>query len=96
MKFIDDNKIENVHIINAWLDKLVDNVDNQATIILFTENKIKLSEEMESKLKVIMKKSFLKYANEVTDVKTPMDFLVIINKRKQEIMTKLEFCEIDH
>ena len=48
---------------------------------------------MEFKLKFIMKKSFLKYANKVTDVNVPMDFLVIMDKRKQEIMTKLKFVK---
>ena len=69
------------------------NKDNQATIILFIENQIKSSEKMEFKLKFIMKKSFLKYANKVTDVNVPMDFLVIMDKRKQEIMTKLKFVK---
>ena len=49
MKFIVDNKIKKVHIINDQFDKIVANVDNQATIILFIENQIELSEEMESK-----------------------------------------------
>ena len=87
MKFIADNKIKKVYIINDWFDKIAANKDNQATIILFIENQIKSIEKME------FKKSFLKYANKVTDVNVPMDFLVIMDKRKQEIMTKLKFVK---
>ena len=32
MKFIADNKIKKVYIINDWFDKIVANKDNQATI----------------------------------------------------------------
>ena len=74
MKFIADNKIKKVHIINDWFDKIVTNNDNQAIVISFIENQIESCEKMESKLKVIMKKSFFKYANVVTDVNAPMDF----------------------
>ena len=37
MKFIADNKIKKVHIINDWFDKIVTNDDNQATVILFND-----------------------------------------------------------
>ena len=40
---------------------------------------------MESKLKVIMKKSFLKYENEVINVNALIDFIIIMD----EIITKL-------
>lgn len=50
---------------------------------------------MESKSKVIMKKSCLRYANEVIDINAPMDFFVIMDKLKQEIIFKLIFCEPD-
>lgn len=49
MNFTDDNKTKNVHIINDWCDRLVANVNNQETIILFIENQIELSEKIESK-----------------------------------------------
>ena len=85
MKFIADNKIKKVYIINDWFDKIVANKDNQATIILFIENQIKSSEKMEFKLKFIMKKSFLKYENEVINVNALIDFIIIMD----EIITKL-------
>ena len=69
--------------------------ENQASIIKFIEDQIDLREKMESKLQVIMKKIFLKYANEVIDINAPMLFFVIMDKLKQEIITKLIFCDID-
>ena len=47
-------------------------------------------------LKVIMKNIFLKYANNVIDITTPMDFFVIMDTLKQEIICKLKFYETDH
>ena len=40
MKFIADNKIKKAYIINVWFDKLVEDKENQASIILFIENQI--------------------------------------------------------
>ena len=51
---------------------------------------------MKYNLKVIRKKSFLKYGNEVIDINVPMDFFIIMDEMKQEINSKLEFCETDH
>ena len=51
---------------------------------------------METKLKVIMKKICLRYANEVIDVTSPIIFCVIMDTLKQEIISKVIFCEIDH
>ena len=41
-----------------------------------------------------MKKKKSKYANEVIDINAP--FFVIMDKMKQEIISKLIVCEIDH
>ena len=40
MKFIASNKIKMAYIINDWFDKIVENKENQASIILFIENQI--------------------------------------------------------
>ena len=74
MKCIFDNKIKKVHLINDWFDKVVEDEENQASIIKFIEDQIDLREKMESKLQVIMKKIFLKYTNEVIDINAPMLF----------------------
>ena len=95
IKLIFDNKVKKVHIINDWCDKIEEDKENQASIIKKIEDQIDSCEKMESKSKVIMKKSCLRYANEVIDINAPMDFFVIMDKLKQEIIFKLIFCEPD-
>ena len=96
IKLIFDNKVKKVHIINDWYDKIEKDKENQASIIKKIEDQIDSCEKMESKSKVIMKKSCLRYANEVIDVTSPIIFCVIMDTLKQEIISKLTFCEIDH
>ena len=89
MKYIADNEIKKVHIINDWFDKLAKNTDNQVSIILFIENQIESCEKIEFKLKVIMKKSVFKYANEVIDVNVAMNILVIMNEIRNYYQVKM-------
>ena len=62
--------------------------DNHSTTITDIEDQIVLSEKVKIKLKVIMKKIFLSYENELIDVMSPMDFCVIIDTLKQDIIPK--------
>ena len=48
---------------------------------------------MESKLKLIMKKTVLRYANDVIDVTSLIEFLVIMDTLKQEIISKVNFVK---
>ena len=45
MKFIFDDKIKKVHIINDWFDKFVEDKDNHSTIITYIEVQSVLSEK---------------------------------------------------
>ena len=74
----------------------MDDEDNHSAIITYIEDQIVLSKKMETKVKVIMKKIYLRYANEVIDVTSPINFCVIMDTLKQEIISKLILCEIDH
>ena len=62
--------------------------DNHSATITDIEDQIVLSEKVEIKLKVIIKKIFLSYENELIDVMSPMDFCVIIDILKQDIISK--------
>ena len=45
MKFIFDDKIKKVHIINDWFDKIVEDKDNHSVIMTYIEVQSVLSEK---------------------------------------------------
>ena len=80
-------------MVLQWYTDITLDKGNWPILLEPIEVQIALSEELYNKLKPEMKKVFISYANDVTDLKTVLDFHNVFLKLKSPMMDKLSFTQ---